>query len=96
LRYAPGGSVVLSVRRGREGHARFEVSDDGPGVPPEFRERIFDMYAKIERDERGRHRDSRGLGLRFCRVAVEAQRGRIWVEDNEPTGARFCIELPAA
>lgn len=96
LKYTPaGGTITMAARAGENGSVLIEISDNGPGVPPEYRERIFDMYAKIERDEEGRHRDSRGLGLRFCRLAVEAHGGRLWVEDNDPKGARFCVELPA-
>lgn len=71
------------------------MRDEGPGVPEHLRDRIFEKYAKVEREEGCRSRDSRGLGLRFCRVVAEAHGGRIWVEDAEPTGARFCLELAA-
>ncbi len=96
LKYAPQGVIKLGARRAQSGVACLEVSDNGPGVPPGLRERIFDMYSKVERHEGKRHRDSRGLGLRFCRLAVEAHGGRIWVEDNEPEGTRFCVEVPIA
>ena len=95
IKYAPAGSAItVSARPGTPNTVRFEVWDEGPGVPPELQEAIFDKYARLERDHRMGPRQSRGLGLRFCRIAVEAQRGRIWVENAEPRGARFCIELP--
>jgi len=63
-------------------------------VPHDLREKIFEKYSQVERGRDQRYSDSRGLGLRFCRVAVEAHDGLIWVEDGEPNGARFCVELP--
>lgn len=95
LKYAPhGGTIRVEAREGSPGTVRFLVCDDGPGVPEELRDAIFEKYARIERSEPVAARRSRGMGLRFCRVATEAQRGRIWVEDGEPSGARFCLELP--
>jgi EAL domain-containing protein (putative c-di-GMP-specific phosphodiesterase class I)/signal transduction histidine kinase len=94
IKYGPrGGSITLELEPTRAGEARISVSDEGPGVPEELRDKIFEKYAKVER-EASRGRDSRGLGLRFCRLAVEAHGGRIWVENREPRGARFCVELP--
>ncbi|MEX2530500.1 MAG: ATP-binding protein [Gemmatimonadota bacterium] len=84
---------VAAVRTG-SGGLRLSVRDEGPGVPTELRDAVFEKYARLERDTGRRHRESRGLGLRFCKVAVEAHGGRIWVEDNEPTGAAFVLELP--
>ena len=95
LKYAPPGRIVMGARPLAEASVLVEVEDSGPGVPLELRERIFEMYAKAEREEGSRHRDSRGLGLRFCRVVADAHGGRIWVEDNEPVGSRFCLQLPA-
>jgi signal transduction histidine kinase len=84
---------VSAVRDGSRG-LRLTVRDEGPGVPVELREAIFEKYARLERDAGRRRGGSRGLGLRFCKVAVEAHGGRIWVEDNVPSGAAFVVELP--
>ena len=66
------------------------VTDMGPGIPADERERIFERFAQVTGDRRGY-----GLGLAFCRMAVEAHDGRIWVEPN-PTGSgsRFVFSLP--
>lgn len=97
MKYGPAeGEIRLSGRAAGDGSILLSVRDQGPGVPEALRERIFEKYSLVERDEGRRVEDSRGLGLRFCRVVTEAHGGRIWVEDAEPSGARFCVELPLA
>ena len=91
-----GGVVTVDAVPTGPKQRVIRVSDDGPGVPPALRERIFDKYAQAERAEGMRSHHSRGLGLRFCKVVIDAHGGRIWVEDASPSGARFCVELPAA
>ena len=65
-------------------------------MPPQERGKIFDRFVRLERDAEHHARVSSGLGLSFCRIAVEAHGGRIWVEDNEPAGSCFCVALPGA
>jgi len=67
------------------------VADQGPGVPAHYREQIFHKYAQIETGQRA---TGVGLGLAFCKLAVEAMRGRIWVEDIPRAGALFRVALP--
>jgi signal transduction histidine kinase len=69
------------------------VADAGSGIPPEMRDKIFDPFMQVESGEHQVARAGRGLGLTFCKVAVEAHGGRIWVEDGAP-GAIFCVSLP--
>lgn len=65
------------------------VSDSGPGIPPDERERIFQKFTT------GRVAGSgSGLGLAFCKLAVEAHGGRIWVDSNQAEGASFIFSLP--
>ena len=95
LKYGPDdGRIWIDAEVTAAGGTRITVRDEGPGVPERLRERIFDKYTRVERVEGYRSKDSRGLGLRFCRVVADAHGGRIWVEDVEPTGARFFLELP--
>lgn len=91
MRYAPSGSAIgVDVLKFKEA-TRICVRDEGPGVPPEDRTRIFDKYGQAP----GKNdRTSRGLGLLFCRLVAEAHGGRIWVEDNSPRGTTFVLELP--
>lgn len=96
VKYSPsGGGIWLGVEPAAD-HVLVTVRDEGPGVPPDLRERIFEKYARSERDERVRSATSRGLGLRFCRVVMEAHGGDVWVEDGVPSGAKFCVQLARA
>jgi len=96
IKYTPsGGTISITLSQPAEGGVLVRVADQGPGVPEAYRESVFDKYAQLDRDTARRARSSRGLGLAFCRLAVQAHGGRIWIEDNEPRGAVFCVSLPA-
>ncbi|HJS28274.1 MAG TPA: ATP-binding protein, partial [Anaerolineales bacterium] len=71
------------------GFARIWVKDNGPGIPPEDHKKIFDKYARVYSEAKGI-----GLGLSFCRMAVEAHGGKIWVESEVGQGASFTFSLP--
>jgi two-component system, sensor histidine kinase and response regulator len=97
LKYAPRGTRIRILARANEGGGlSLRIEDKGPGVPPDERERIFDRYVRLERDAQAHARTSRGLGLAFCRIAIEAHDGKLWVEDNLPEGAAFCAVIPGA
>jgi two-component system sensor histidine kinase ChvG len=92
----PGGLVeIVAVRVGDE--VRVRIEDEGPGVPREAREAIFNRFHSVrpEGEEFGRHS---GLGLAIARAIVEGHDGEIDVQDRDdaPSGARFTIRLPAA
>jgi two-component system sensor histidine kinase/response regulator len=89
----PGCPIRIAVRA-MPTHARVEVRDQGPGVPAPVREAIFEKFGTLEaRNDGAIH--SAGLGLAFCKLAVEAHGGRIGVEPGVPVGAVFWFELPA-
>jgi signal transduction histidine kinase len=93
LRHAPSSSVV-QVSAGQRGNAvELRITDAGVGVPSEMRETVFDRFIQVESNDQAVSRSGRGLGLAFCRLAVEAHGGRIWVEDAGP-GAIFALSLP--
>jgi signal transduction histidine kinase len=92
LKYSPHGSRVTSELSLSDGFVKLRIKDEGNGVPVEHRSAIFEKYVRLAP---GQARTSRGLGLAFCRLAVEAHGGRIWVEDNTPKGSIFCVDLPA-
>jgi len=93
-RYTPrGGRCVISARR--EGDTfEIEIGNSGPPVPAAEREAIFGRYFQIER-RRASARANRGLGLYFCKLAVEAHGGTIHVEERGDLGAVFVVRLPA-
>ncbi len=96
-KYAPAGTDVrLEVSMEPGERLLFKVRDRGPGVPFEFRSKIFDQYVQLDRDRQKHARGGRGLGLAFCRLAIEAHGGEIWVENNSPTGSTFCFWIPTA
>jgi len=85
--------LELNVRRAGLG-VLFTVSDNGPGIPPEYHEVIFRKFGQVEMPRTPRTRSS-GLGLTFCKLVVERHRGRIWVKSTEGKGSSFYIELPS-
>ena len=92
VRYAPVGSQVrIAVERER-GQARITVIDQGPGVAPEDRERIFDKFERLGRDDPG----GSGLGLYISRRLARAMGGDIVIGGAPGEGARFILSLPAA
>ncbi len=71
---------------------RVDVIDQGPGIPQDYRERLFDRFVQVQ-GRRGTRRGV-GLGLTFCRLVVEAHKGRIWVGENPEGGSIFSFTLP--
>ena len=72
-------------------NVQFWVKDTGPGIPANARERIFEKFARLK----GKDRPSGlGIGLAFCRLAVHAHGGKIWVESEEGKGSKFIFVLP--
>lgn len=69
------------------------VGDNGPGIPEEYQELIFRKFERVRSANAPRVRSS-GLGLTFCRLAIEAHGGRIWVKSTEGEGSTFYVQLP--
>jgi two-component system, sensor histidine kinase and response regulator len=93
IRHAPPETSVRVTAAQFAVGTELRVADAGSGVPPEMRERVFEPFVQAGSDGHPIARDNRGLGLTFCKAAVEAHGGRIWVEDAGP-GAVFCLRLP--
>lgn len=68
----------------------FWVSDQGPGIPAQYQERIFEKFGQIS----GRKVRGTGLGLTFCKLATESHGGKIWLESVEGEGTIFALTLP--
>ena len=91
-RYA-GGEVEVRVTA-QDGRARLTVTDDGPGIPPADRERVFERFTRLD-SARSRGTGGTGLGLAIAREIAQAHGGTLRVEDH-PGGARFALSLPLA
>jgi len=93
IKFGPDDSTITVDSRATTDSIRISVSDQGPGIPPEERERVFDKFHRLDgRDDRRVY--DHGLGLYMARGLVEMQEGQIWVEGNDDGGARFVVELP--
>jgi two-component system sensor histidine kinase/response regulator len=85
-------TLTLGARRDPAGIV-LTLADDGPGIPEEYHELIFQKFEQVQAPNAPRVRSS-GLGLAFCRVAVESHGGRIWVRSREGEGSTLSIQLP--
>jgi signal transduction histidine kinase len=92
VKYAPPDTTITIEWRLVEGVVRLGVSDEGPGIPAEWRERIFEPYARRDtHTARGS-----GIGLYAAKRLGESMGAHLWCEPADPTGARFVVALPAA
>ena len=93
IKYTPAGSHITLSAAAQGENAVIRVSDDGPGIPDEAKEKVFEMFSTGEK----RISDSRrslGLGLALCRTIIAAHGGTITLSDNKPHGCIFTFTLP--
>ncbi len=105
VRFAPEGSQITvgiettpavdgdTLTPSSNGWTEFTVADQGPGIPAEDRERIFDRFQQAGSDD-GRPRQGSGLGLYICKKIVELHGGVIGVDSPEPGGSLFWFKIP--
>lgn len=94
IRHTPeGGSIHIIVKR-EETHLQIVVEDTGSGIEAAMREKIFERFRQNDRSRRYRGGKGSGLGLTFCRLAIDAHGGRIWVDEGRTGGAAFHFTLP--
>lgn len=93
LKFTARNGEIRAVIRAEGEVLRFSLTDTGPGVPREFQEKIFEKFGQVEAHSAGL-RKSAGLGLTFCKMAVEAHGGRIGVESDGKRGSTFWFTLP--
>jgi NtrC-family two-component system sensor histidine kinase KinB len=92
-KYSPAGNNIEVGAQLETDQVYIWVQDHGPGIPASEHERIFDKFTRLmtENGPKGL-----GLGLAYCRLAVQAHGGKIWVESEHGVGSRFTFSLPAA
>jgi len=89
----PGGSIVVAAEL-HKGWVRITVSDDGPGIAPQHRERVFERFYRIDKG-RSRETGGTGLGLAIVKHLSLAMGGTVGIEPREPRGSIFWVRLPA-
>jgi two-component system OmpR family sensor kinase len=89
---APRGLIRLDVEDLGGGHLRFELADDGPGIPPAQRARVFDRFYRTDAS-RNREGGGAGLGLAIVRAIAEAHGGHVSVRESSAGGALFVLEI---
>jgi len=94
IKFSPEGRSIDVTLSSTEETVRAAVTDQGGGIPPEYHQRIFDKFGQVESRKEGR-KLSTGLGLAFCKLAVEAHGGRIGVDSEVGKGSTFWFTLPA-
>jgi two-component system sensor histidine kinase/response regulator len=90
IKFTPVKGHITLTMVPHDGDVRVSVTDTGPGIPPEFHESIFDMYAQVDVRE-----FSSGIGLTFCKLAVEAHGGTMGVESAVGAGSTLWFQVPA-
>ncbi|OWW20998.1 sensor histidine kinase [Noviherbaspirillum denitrificans] len=93
IKFSPSGSAVTVRVECEGGKVRMSVIDRGPGIPAEFRERIFQKFAQADSTD-SRQKGGTGLGLSICKSIVEEHGGRIGFESDAGSGTMFVVELP--
>jgi len=89
-KYSPANTKIEIAAKRNGDNVRFEIEDEGPGIPTEDRESVFKKFYQRES-----HKDrGMGMGLAIVRGIIEAHGGEIWVESGKK-GARFVFDLPA-
>jgi signal transduction histidine kinase len=89
-KYAPEGGTIDIYGWRKDGRAYLAITDDGPGIPLEWRERIFEPFVRLDESPRGS-----GIGLFAARHLARSMGGELRAEDRQPKGSQFVLELPA-
>ncbi len=93
VKYSPSDSTVtVHVAPVEDGMLAFSIADQGPGIPPEWQHKVFERFGQVEARQAGV--SGSGLGLHFCKLAVEAQGGRIHLDSEVDRGTTITFTLP--
>jgi two-component system phosphate regulon sensor histidine kinase PhoR len=93
IKYGRAGGRVIVKGRTVNGHVELCVADDGPGIPSEARERVFERFYRVDR-ARSRESGGTGLGLAIVKHIIQSHGGKVWVESEAGQGAEFFFTLP--
>ena len=93
IKFTPSGGTITASAEMVEQGMLFAVRDTGEGIPPEAFERIFEKFGQVESRIAGR-KMSTGLGLTFCKLAVNVHGGRLWLESQPGKGSIFYFTIP--
>lgn len=93
VKFSPAGGVVSVRLAGADGKVRIELHDEGPGIPPEFRDRIFQKFSQADTSDT-RQKGGSGLGLNISRALVQRMGGRLDFTSAPGAGTTFFLELP--
>jgi two-component system, NtrC family, sensor histidine kinase KinB len=91
VKYTPRAGTITTRLKGGPEQLMVSVGDTGPGIPAGEHQRIFDKFTRVQREATAQ---GLGLGLAFCKLAVEAHGGRIWADSERQEGATFLFTLP--
>jgi two-component system phosphate regulon sensor histidine kinase PhoR len=91
----PEGTVVVAARATEDQRIEVSVRDDGPGIPPESLERIFERFYRVDK-ARSREQGGTGLGLSIVKHIIQSHQGRVWAESELGKGATVLFTLPRA
>ena len=94
VKYGPRGQTVSLHAETLNGRTRIVVEDQGPGIPLDDRERVWDGYYRLQRERHSAVAGS-GIGLAVVRSLATDMGGKTWIEDTDTGGARFVVELPS-
>lgn len=94
IKFTHQGVVEIKAYQKDRDQVMIEVNDTGPGIPAEYHQKIFDKFQQVEAHKKTGSKFSTGLGLTFCRLAVELMGGRIWLDSTEGVGSSFYVLLP--
>lgn len=89
---ADGGQVQIQTRMLEDGRLQFSIHDNGTQIPKKYQEKIFEKYSQTEIKNAG-YRVERALGLTFCKMAVDAHHGKMWMDLDNPVGNKFIIQI---
>jgi len=92
IKFSPQGGIIDVQVYGMDGFVRVSVLDEGPGIPPDELEAVFDKFVQSSKTKTGA--GGTGLGLAICQEIIAAHRGRIWAENRLKGGAVFSFEIP--